>query len=50
MIESLSDGQTNSSSKDCRCEKCGLIFETCNDKDEHMKLEHDEHRTPSGVG
>ena len=28
----------------------GMTFTTQQDKDEHKKLEHKEHREPSGVG
>ena len=32
------------------CEICGLLFDTVGIKDEHKKLEHIEHKRPSGVG
>ena len=37
------------SSKDARCEVCGMTFTTHQDKEEHKKLEHKEHKGPSGV-
>jgi hypothetical protein len=40
---------TGSSSK-FSCEICGLTFNTENEKEEHIKLEHKEHQPPSGVG
>ena len=33
-----------------RCEICGLPFDTLAAKNEHIKLEHVEHKPPSGVG
>ena len=32
------------------CEICGLLFDTVDIKEEHKKLEHVEHKRPSGVG
>lgn len=32
-----------------KCEICGMKFTTQQDKEEHKKLEHKEHREPSGV-
>jgi hypothetical protein len=32
------------------CEICGLLFDTVDIKEEHKKLEHFEHKRPSGVG
>jgi hypothetical protein len=32
------------------CEICGLLFDTVDIKKEHKKLEHVEHKRPSGVG
>ena len=32
------------------CEICGLLFDTVDIKEEHKKLEHVEHKMPSGVG
>jgi len=31
------------------CTLCGITFQTKDEKDEHMKLEHSEHKQPSGV-
>ncbi|HYF99325.1 MAG TPA: hypothetical protein VD815_04480 [Candidatus Saccharimonadales bacterium] len=31
------------------CDLCGLTFQTPDEKEEHMKLEHSEHKQPSGV-
>jgi hypothetical protein len=32
-----------------RCEICGIIFTTEQDKEQHKKLEHKEHQRPTGV-
>ena len=32
------------------CEHCGIKFNTLDEKEEHIKLEHTEHKRPSGVG
>ena len=32
------------------CEHCGLSFNSKGEKEEHIKLEHSEHKQPSGVG
>jgi hypothetical protein len=32
------------------CEICKKIFVTQQEKEEHKKLEHKEHREPTGVG
>jgi hypothetical protein len=31
------------------CEQCGITFSTNDEKEEHIKLEHSEHKPPSGV-
>jgi hypothetical protein len=38
-----------STAKEVKCEVCGTIFTTEQEKEEHKKLEHKEHREPSGV-
>lgn len=35
--------------KDVKSELCGMAFVTSQEKEEHKKLEHKEHREPSGV-
>lgn len=30
-------------------EECGITFTTVQDKEEHMKLEHEESKGPTGV-
>lgn len=32
------------------CEHCGINFDSLDEKEEHVKLEHTEHKGPSGVG
>ncbi|MDQ4073088.1 MAG: hypothetical protein M3162_02150, partial [Thermoproteota archaeon] len=32
------------------CEQCGITFDNKDDEQEHVKLEHSEHRPPSGCG
>jgi hypothetical protein len=41
---------TAATNKDVKCELCGMTFATRQEKEEHKKLEHKEHRDPSGVG
>jgi hypothetical protein len=36
-------------SPNIRCEVCGMMFTTEQDKEQHKKLEHKEHQRPSGV-
>jgi hypothetical protein len=31
------------------CDECGIAFTTQQDKEEHMKLEHEEGKGPTGV-
>jgi hypothetical protein len=40
---------TIATNKDVKCELCGMAFATQQEKEEHKKLEHIEHREPSGV-
>jgi hypothetical protein len=40
---------TIATNKDVKCELCGMAFATQQEKEEHKKLEHKEHRKPSGV-
>lgn len=32
------------------CDYCGIAFINKDEKEEHIKLEHSEHKPPSGVG
>jgi hypothetical protein len=32
-----------------KCEVCGIVFITEQDKEQHKKLEHKEHQRPTGV-
>jgi hypothetical protein len=38
-----------STAKEIKCDICGMTFTIQQDKEEHKKLEHKEHREPSGV-
>jgi hypothetical protein len=43
---------TSSSSKTSSgftCDYCGLSFNSQEEKEEHIKLEHSEHKQPTGV-
>ena len=50
--EASTNNTTNSKSRSSKipCEICGLLFDTVDIKEEHKKLEHVEHKRPSGVG
>jgi hypothetical protein len=50
MESSSSDDTTTRTGSSIRCEICGLPFDTLAAKNEHIKLEHVEHKRPSGVG
>ena len=45
----LYNNNENNPPKDIKCEVCGMTFATHQEKEEHKKLEHMEHREPSGV-
>ena len=47
---SSDDTTTRTGSSTIRCEICGLPFDNLAAKNEHVKLEHVEHKRPSGVG
>ena len=40
---------SNKASSDNTCHLCGITFANKDEKEEHMKLEHSEHKQPSGV-
>jgi hypothetical protein len=50
--ETSTNNTTNTKSRFSKvpCEICGLLFDTVDIKEEHKKLEHVEHKRPSGVG
>jgi hypothetical protein len=50
--ETSTNNTTNTKSRLSKvpCEICGLLFDTVDIKEEHKKLEHVEHKRPSGVG
>ena len=39
----------NKPSSDNTCHLCGITFRNKDEKEEHIKLEHSEHKQPSGV-
>lgn len=43
------DQQSGAAKSGRTCNLCGITFQTIDEKDEHMKLEHSEHKLPSGV-
>jgi hypothetical protein len=44
-----SDEKPTASPSNIKCEVCGIIFTTEQDKEQHKKLEHEEHQRPTGV-
>ena len=50
MESSSSDDTRKTGTSTIRCEICGLSFDNLAAKNEHVKLEHVEHKPPSGVG
>jgi hypothetical protein len=40
---------SDETSSEIKCDQCGISFITLQDKEEHMKLEHNEGREPTGV-
>jgi hypothetical protein len=40
---------SDETSSGIKCDQCGISFTTQQDKEEHMKLEHNEGREPTGV-
>ncbi len=47
---SSSSSASKKKSAEFTCEYCGLSFNSQGEKEEHIKLEHSEHKLPSGVG
>ena len=45
-----SEVESNYSLKEFSCQQCGITFANIEDEEEHIKLEHKEHRLPSGCG
>ena len=52
IILATPEASTNTKGRPSKisCEICGLLFDTVDIKKEHKKLEHVEHKRPSGVG
>jgi hypothetical protein len=46
---SIKKNKSSSSPRSIKCEICGIIFTTEQDKEQHKKLEHKEHQRPTGV-
>jgi len=49
MVSESSTDNNKIGTSQIRCEKCGLLFDSIGAKEEHIKLEHVEHKQPSGV-
>jgi hypothetical protein len=49
VASASSSTDTKSTPSKIPCEICGLLFDTVDIKEEHKKLEHVEHKPPSGV-
>ena len=45
----MASNQPTSSGQGNTCNLCGLTFRTKDEMEEHVKLEHAEHKQPSGV-
>ena len=43
-----SEVESKYSSKGFICQQCRITFDNMDDEEEHIKLEHTEHRLPSG--
>ena len=46
---SMATDQSGAANSGHTCNLCGITFQTKDEKEEHMKLEHSEHKQPSGV-
>ena len=42
--------QDTSGNPNLRCHICGITFATQQEKEQHMKLEHENKEEPAGVG
>lgn len=45
-----SELEFKNSIKGFACQHCRITFDNVDDEEEHIKLEHKEHRLPSGCG
>jgi hypothetical protein len=45
----MNDYFVSMSNSDLRCDECGVTFTTAQDKEQHIKLEHEENKGPAGV-
>lgn len=48
-IIGMATDQSGAANSGYTCNLCGITFQTKDEKEEHMKLEHSEHKQPSGV-
>ncbi len=48
-IIGMTTDQSGATNSGYTCNLCGITFQTKDEKEEHMKLEHAEHKQPSGV-
>ncbi|HKR74984.1 MAG TPA: hypothetical protein VJR94_12830 [Candidatus Nitrosocosmicus sp.] len=45
----MATDQSDAANPGHTCNLCGITFQTKDEKEEHLKLEHSEHKQPSGV-
>lgn len=50
LIKKMMSPEESPTAQEVKCNLCGLTFATAQEKEEHMKLEHKEHQSPTGVG
>ena len=48
-IIGMATDQSDAANPGHTCNLCGITFQTKDEKEEHLKLEHSEHKQPSGV-
>lgn len=48
-IIGMTTDQSGAANSGHTCNLCGITFQTKDEKEEHLKLEHSEHKQPSGV-
>jgi hypothetical protein len=49
VSSSSSSSSSSNTSSGITCDYCGLSFNSHEEKEEHIKLEHSEHKQPTGV-
>ncbi len=50
IIGTDSELESKNLKKEFACLQCGITFDNVDDAEEHDKLEHKEHKIPSGCG